>query len=115
MQEGFRDPVGTEIADILGQWSGGGPTARSPRPRSRSGDVRARFDTDESEQHRVTERFLEATSTGNLEALMAVPARSNARGRRRWTCARYTVTVRGAEKAPASCSPSRPRSGWPDS
>jgi len=33
---------------------------------------RTRFDADQMEQRRVTERFLEATSSGDLEALMEV-------------------------------------------
>ena len=32
----------------------------------------SRFEADQSEQRRVTERFLEATSTGDLEGLMAI-------------------------------------------
>ena len=96
LREAFGMPC-AEIADILGRKEEA-VRQLGRRARDHVQERRSRFDTDESEQHRVTERFLEATSTGNLEALMAVLARSNARGRRRWTCARASPSRAGAEK-----------------
>ena len=60
-----------EIADILGRKEEA-VRQLGRRARDHIQERRSRFDTDESEQRRVTERFLEATSTGDLEALMAV-------------------------------------------
>jgi RNA polymerase sigma-70 factor (TIGR02957 family) len=60
-----------EIADILGRKEEA-VRQLGRRARDHVQERRSRFDTDESEQRRVTERFLEATSTGDLEALMAV-------------------------------------------
>jgi RNA polymerase sigma-70 factor (TIGR02957 family) len=60
-----------EIADILGRKEAA-VRQLSRRARDHVREHRSRFDTDESEQRRVTERFLEATSTGDLEALVAV-------------------------------------------
>jgi len=60
-----------EIADILGRKEEA-VRQLGRRARDHIQERRSRFDTDESEQRRVTERFLEATSTGNLDALMAV-------------------------------------------
>ena len=60
-----------EIADILGRKEEA-VRQLGRRARDHIQERRSRFDTDESEQRRVTERFLEATSTGDLEALVAV-------------------------------------------
>jgi RNA polymerase sigma-70 factor (ECF subfamily) len=60
-----------EIADILGRKEEA-VRQLARRARDHVREHRSRFDTDESEQRRVTERFLEATSTGDLEALVAV-------------------------------------------
>jgi RNA polymerase sigma-70 factor (TIGR02957 family) len=60
-----------EIADILGRKEEA-VRQLGRRARDHVREHRSRFDTDESEQRRVTERFLEATSTGDLEALVAV-------------------------------------------
>jgi RNA polymerase sigma-70 factor (TIGR02957 family) len=70
LREAFGMPY-AEIADILGRKEEA-VRQLGRRARDHVQERRSRFDTDESEQHRVTERFLEATSTGNLEALMAV-------------------------------------------
>ena len=70
LREAFGMPC-AEIADILGRKEEA-VRQLGRRARDHVQERRSRFDTDESEQHRVTERFLEATSTGNLEALMAV-------------------------------------------
>ena len=70
LREAFGMPY-AEIADVLGRKEEA-VRQLGRRARDHVQERRSRFDTDESEQHRVTERFLEATSTGNLEALMAV-------------------------------------------
>jgi RNA polymerase sigma-70 factor, ECF subfamily len=70
LREAFGMPY-AEIADILGRKEEA-VRQLGRRARDHVQERRSRFDTDESEQHRVTERFLEATSTGDLEALMAV-------------------------------------------
>ena len=70
LREAFGMPY-AEIADVLGRKEEA-VRQLGRRARDHVQERRSRFDTDESEQHRVTERFLEATSTGDLEALMAV-------------------------------------------
>ena len=60
-----------EIADVLGRKEEA-VRQLARRARDHVQERRSRFDADQSEQRRVTERFLEATSTGDLEALMAV-------------------------------------------
>src|SRR5215212_8006688 len=70
LREAFGMPY-AEIADILGRKEDA-VRQLGRRARDHVQERRSRFDTDESEQRRVTERFLEATSTGNLDALMAV-------------------------------------------
>jgi RNA polymerase sigma-70 factor, ECF subfamily len=70
LREAFGMPY-TEIADLLGRKEEA-VRQLGRRARAHVQERRSRFDTDQSEQRRVTERFLEATSTGNLEALMAV-------------------------------------------
>jgi RNA polymerase sigma-70 factor (ECF subfamily) len=70
LREAFAMPY-AEIADVLGRKEEA-VRQLGRRARDHVQERRSRFDTDQSEQRRVTERFLEATSTGNLEALMAV-------------------------------------------
>jgi RNA polymerase sigma-70 factor (ECF subfamily) len=70
LREAFGMPY-AEIADVLGRKEEA-VRQLGRRARDHVQERRSRFDTDESEQHRVTERFLEATSTGDLDALMAV-------------------------------------------
>jgi RNA polymerase sigma-70 factor (ECF subfamily) len=60
-----------EIADVLGRKEEA-VRQLARRARDHVQERSPRFEADQSEQRRVTERFLEATSTGNLEALMAV-------------------------------------------
>jgi len=62
-----------EIADVLGR-KVEAVRQLGRRARNHVQERRSRFDADQSEQRRVTERFLEATSTGDLEGLMAVLA-----------------------------------------
>jgi RNA polymerase sigma-70 factor (TIGR02957 family) len=70
LREAFGMPY-AEIADVLGRKEEA-VRQLGRRARDHVQERRSRFDTDESEQHRVTERFLEATSTGDLDALMSV-------------------------------------------
>ena len=60
-----------EIANVLGRRVEA-VRQLGHRARDHVQERRSRFDADQSEQRRVTERFLEATSTGDLEGLMAV-------------------------------------------
>ena len=62
-----------EIANVLGR-KVEAVRQLGHRARNHVQERRSRFDADQSEQRRVTERFLEATSTGDLEGLMAVLA-----------------------------------------
>src|SRR5215218_3299277 len=70
LREAFAMPY-AEIADVLGRKEQA-VRQLGRRARDHVQERRSRFDADHSEQRRVTERFLEATSTGNLDALMAV-------------------------------------------
>ena len=70
LREAFGMPY-AEIADILGR-KDDAVRQLGRRARDHVQQRRSRFDADQSEQRRVTERFLQATSTGNLDALMAV-------------------------------------------
>ena len=70
LREAFGMPY-AEIADVLGRKEEA-VRQLAHRARDHVQERKSRFDADESEQRRVTERFLEATSTGDLEALMAV-------------------------------------------
>jgi RNA polymerase sigma-70 factor (TIGR02957 family) len=72
LREAFGMPY-AEIADVLGR-KDEAVRQLGRRARDHVQERRSRFDADQSEQRRVTERFLEANSTGNLEALMAVLA-----------------------------------------
>lgn len=70
LREAFGMPY-SEIADILGRKEGA-VRQLAHRARAHVHERRSRFDADQGEQRRVTERFLEATSTGDLEGLVAV-------------------------------------------
>lgn len=70
----FREAFGmphSEIADVLGRKEEA-IRQLAHRARAHVHERRSRFDADQDEQRRVTERFLEATSTGDLDGLMAV-------------------------------------------
>src|ERR671910_3567687 len=70
LREAFGMPY-AEIADVLGRKEAA-VRQLARRARDHVQERRSRFEADQTEQRRVTERFLEATSTGDLEALMAV-------------------------------------------
>src|SRR5215204_5313826 len=70
LREAFGMPY-VEIADVLGRKEEA-VRQLARRARDHVQERRSRFDADQSEQRRVTESFLEATSTGDLEGLMAV-------------------------------------------
>ena len=67
LREAFGMPH-AEIADVLGRRE----EAVRQLAREHVRERRTRFDADRTEQRRVTERFLEATTDGDLEALMEV-------------------------------------------
>jgi RNA polymerase sigma-70 factor (TIGR02957 family) len=70
LREAFGMPY-AEIADVLGRKEEA-VRQLGRRARDHVQERRSRFDTDQFEHRRVTERFLQATSTGDLEALVAV-------------------------------------------
>jgi RNA polymerase sigma-70 factor (TIGR02957 family) len=70
LREAFGMPH-AEIAEVLGRREEA-VRQLAKRAREHVRERRTRFDADQDEQRRVTERFLEATSTGDFEALMAV-------------------------------------------
>ena len=70
LREAFGMPH-AEIADVLGRKEEA-VRQLARRARDHVRERRSRFDAAHTEQRRVTERFLEATSTGDLEALMEV-------------------------------------------
>jgi RNA polymerase sigma-70 factor (ECF subfamily) len=70
LREAFGMPH-AEIAEVLGRREDA-VRQLARRAREHVRERRTRFDSDREEQRRVTERFLEATSTGNFEGLMAV-------------------------------------------
>ena len=70
LREAFGMPY-VEIADVLGRKEEA-VRQLARRARAHVHERRSRFDADQVEQRRVTERFLEATMTGDLEGLMAV-------------------------------------------
>jgi RNA polymerase sigma-70 factor (ECF subfamily) len=72
LREAFGMPH-SEIADVLGR-NEEAVRQLASRARAHVHERRSRFDADQIEQRRVTERFIEATSTGDLEGLMAVLA-----------------------------------------
>ena len=70
LREAFGMPH-AEIAEVLGRREEA-VRQLARRAREHVRERRTRFDSDQDEQRQVTERFLEATSTGNFGALMAV-------------------------------------------
>jgi RNA polymerase sigma-70 factor (TIGR02957 family) len=70
LREAFGMPY-AEIADVLGRKEAA-VRQLARRARDHVRERRTRFDADRMEQRRVTERFLEATISGDLEALMEV-------------------------------------------
>jgi RNA polymerase sigma-70 factor (ECF subfamily) len=70
LREAFGMPH-AEIAEVLGRREEA-VRQLARRAREHVRERRTRFDADRDEQRRVTERFLEATSTGDFGALMAV-------------------------------------------
>jgi RNA polymerase sigma-70 factor (ECF subfamily) len=72
LREAFGMPY-AEIADILGRKEEA-VRQLGRRARDHVQERKSRFEADQSAQRRVTERFLEATSSGDLDALMRVLA-----------------------------------------
>jgi RNA polymerase sigma-70 factor (ECF subfamily) len=72
LREAFGMPH-AEIAEIIGRKEEA-VRQLARRARDHVQERRSRFETDQTAQRRVTERFLEATSSGDLEALMRVLA-----------------------------------------
>ena len=72
LREAFAMPY-AEIAEVLGR-SEVALRQLARRARDHVRERRPRFDTDQTTRQRVTERFLEATSSGDLDALMEVLA-----------------------------------------
>jgi RNA polymerase sigma-70 factor (TIGR02957 family) len=70
LREAFGMPY-AEIGEVIGRKEEA-VRQLARRARDHVQERRSRFDADQSEQRRVTERFLQATSTGDLEGLMAV-------------------------------------------
>ena len=70
LREAFGMPY-AEIADVLGR-KDEAVRQLARRAREHVRERRMRFDADQIEQRRVTERFLEAATGGDLEALMEV-------------------------------------------
>ncbi len=70
LREAFGMPH-SEIAEILGR-NEDAVRQLAHRARTHVHERRSRFDAGQDEQRRVTERFLQATSTGDLDGLMAV-------------------------------------------
>jgi RNA polymerase sigma-70 factor (TIGR02957 family) len=74
LREAFGMPH-AEIADVLGRKEEA-VRQLARRARAHVRERRTRFDADRAEQRRVTERFLEAATGGDFEALMEVLAPS---------------------------------------
>jgi RNA polymerase sigma-70 factor (ECF subfamily) len=72
LREAFGMPH-AEIAEVLGRKEEA-VRQLARRAREHVRERRTRFDADGAEQREVTERFLEATTTGDLQALMGVLA-----------------------------------------
>lgn len=70
LREAFGMPH-AEIAEVLGRREEA-VRQLARRAREHVRERRTRFDADQTEQQRVTERFLEATAGGDLDGLMAV-------------------------------------------
>jgi RNA polymerase sigma factor (sigma-70 family) len=72
LREAFGMPH-SEIAEVLGRREEA-VRQLARRAREHVRERSTRFETDQATRQRVTERFLQATTSGNLEALMAVLA-----------------------------------------
>jgi RNA polymerase sigma-70 factor (TIGR02957 family) len=72
LREAFGMPY-AEIGEVVGRKEEA-VRQLARRARDHVRERRSRFEADQTEQHRVTERFLEAASSGDLEALMGVLA-----------------------------------------
>ena len=72
LREAFGMPY-AEIGEVIGRKEEA-VRQLARRARDHVQERRTRFEADQTEQHRVTERFLEAASSGDLEALMGVLA-----------------------------------------
>jgi RNA polymerase sigma-70 factor (ECF subfamily) len=72
LREAFGMPY-TEIGEVIGRKEEA-VRQLARRARDHVQERRTRFEADQTEQHRVTEHFLEAASSGDLEALMGVLA-----------------------------------------
>ena len=72
LREAFGMPY-AEIGEVIGRKEEA-VRQLARRARDHVQERRSRFEADQTEQHLVTERFLEAASSGNLEALMGVLA-----------------------------------------
>ena len=72
LREAFGMPY-AEIGEIIGRKEEA-VRQLARRARHHVQERRTRFEADQTEQHRVTEHFLEAASSGDLEALMVVLA-----------------------------------------
>ena len=70
LREAFGMPY-AEIADVLDRKEEA-VRQLARRARDHVHERRTRFDADQTEQRQVTERFLEATASGDLESLMAI-------------------------------------------
>jgi RNA polymerase sigma-70 factor (TIGR02957 family) len=72
LREAFGMPY-SEIGEIIGRKEEA-VRQLARRARDHVQERRTRFEADQTEQHQVTEHFLEAASSGDLEALMVVLA-----------------------------------------
>jgi RNA polymerase sigma factor (sigma-70 family) len=72
LREAFGMPY-AEIGEVIGRKEEA-VRQLARRARDHVQERRSRFEADQTEQRRVTERFLEATSSGDLEALMGALA-----------------------------------------
>jgi RNA polymerase sigma-70 factor (TIGR02957 family) len=72
LREAFGMPY-AEIGEVIGRKEEA-VRQLARRARDHVQERRTRFEADQTEQHRVTEHFLEAASSGDLEALMGVLA-----------------------------------------
>jgi RNA polymerase sigma factor (sigma-70 family) len=114
LREAFGMPY-AEIGEVVGR-KVEAVRQLARRARDHVQERRTRFEADQSEQRLVTERFLEAASGGDLEALMGVLAPGVTRvadGSGRTLAPRRPV--RGRRRSPRSCSPWRPRRSRPGS
>src|ERR687898_60176 len=93
LREAFGMPY-AEIGEVIGRKEEA-VRQLARRARDHVQERRSRFEADQTEQRRVTERFLEATSSGDLEALMGVLAPG------------VTLVADGGGRAPAPRRPVR--------